>query len=205
MTVKDLRIISPDKIFKKVKKWFQGERKLAFLVTFISGIIIHFQLYSQEITNPDGLWNIIYKISGTWEVSLGRWGIAIFDTLRGGLVSPIISSFISIFIMALISISIVELFSIKNKIAIVIASIALASMPTFSTILTYWYCSDSYTFSILSSILAVYFVYRSSIKKKLRIYSRRLIFSYFNVFVSKPNRSDTYLMCNDYNLRYTKK
>ena len=167
--MRKIEVKSPEMYFKKLKNWIsKPENKIPIFTTIIVGIIVHFQLYSQEITNPDGLWNSVYHISGTWEVSLGRWGIVFFDYIRGGLVSPIISTFISIIIMASVSLVIVKIFEMKNKLVIFLTSVIIISMPTISEILTYWYCSDSYTFSILMSVLSVYFLYCRPYEKRFK-------------------------------------
>lgn len=162
-----ISIKSPELYFDKIMAFFRKtENKLAFLVTLISGLIVHFQLYSQELTNPDGLWNSVYYKADIWEASLGRWGIRFIDTIRMGLVSPIVSTFISILVMSFATILLVKLLKIKSKVAIVIVSIAMSAMPAFVDILTYWYCSDSYTLSIFISILAVYLIFDGPFKKK---------------------------------------
>jgi len=164
--MKKVKVLSPDECIKKFTNWFKEEKKIAFITAFITGLIVHFQLYSQELTNTDGLWNSIYYISGTWEMSLGRWGIVAFDTIRKGLVSPIISTTISIFFMSIVSVILVRLFDIKGKVTTILIAVATVAMPTLAATLPYFYCSDSYTFAILLAVLSVYFVYKMHNKVK---------------------------------------
>ena len=110
--------------------------------------------------------NSMFYKAGTWEVSLGRWGILLVDRLKNGFVSPVISTIISIFIMSVVAMIIVMLFGMKKKGTVILSSIAIVSMPAFSDVLTYWYCSDSYSLAMLFSVLAVYIIYK--IKPKIK-------------------------------------
>ena len=49
-----------EKIEQKFKEIFNKEDKTIFLITIISSMIIHFQLYALMITGPDTLLNSIY-------------------------------------------------------------------------------------------------------------------------------------------------
>ena len=159
-----ISIKSPEVYLNQIISFFsKTENKLAFLTTFIFGLIIHFQLYSQELTNPDGLWNSVYYKAGIWEATLGRWGIRIIDSIRLGLVSPIISTIVSILIISFASIFLVKVLKIKSKLSIILTSISIVAMPALVDLLTYWYCSDSYALSILLSILISFSIFLISI------------------------------------------
>lgn len=162
-----ISIKSPEVYLNQIISFFsKTENKLAFLTTFIFGLIIHFQLYSQELTNPDGLWNSVYYKAGIWEATLGRWGIRIIDSIRLGLVSPIVSTIVSILIISFASIFLVKVLKIKSKLSIILTSISIVAMPALVDLLTYWYCSDSYALSILLSILAIYLTFDGPFKRK---------------------------------------
>jgi hypothetical protein len=55
-----MQIISLNEIEEKLKKFWNKKRKLAFLTTFVLGLIVHFELYAKLIVgNAD---NISYGI-----------------------------------------------------------------------------------------------------------------------------------------------
>lgn len=155
-----IKIYSLDEIGKKLKEFCTSNVKLAFWATIIILLIVHFQLYSQEIMNTDGLWNSIYDIAGNWEVSLGRWGIYFVNLLRGSFVSPIVTSIISIVIIAITCVMIVKLLKINKKYTIVLMFALLASLPSFCNTLTYPYCADAYTLAMFFAVIAVYCIYK---------------------------------------------
>lgn len=56
----------------------------------------HFNLFINNAIAPDALATGTYKISGAWEMSLGRWGIVFLDTLRGGIVNEVLIVIVSL-------------------------------------------------------------------------------------------------------------
>jgi len=175
-----LLIHGPEQIFKKITNWFDTRRKLAFFTTFIICVIVHFTLYSKELTNADGITNLVYYFDYEWEISLGRWGLLLVDSLRNFLVIPIIITMISFVLMSFSSIILSDLLEIKEKSLIVLLSICLAVSPVFSYTLTYYYCSDGYSLAMLLSILAVYIMY----KKKHTFLSIPLIIATLSLYQS---------------------
>ena len=152
--------ISPNDFLKKITSKFTFNRKIAFFATVIMATIVYFQVYSNDIHNPDTLYAGNYHGGNEWEISLGRWGLIIMNLLRGSAVSTVISSFITIIIMGATSIVLVELLNIKKPIWIVLTSAIHVTAPTFAIIVTYPYCSDSYAIAMLLSVLSVYFIYK---------------------------------------------
>ena len=152
--------ISPNDFLKKITSKFTFNRKIAFFATVIMATIVYFQVYANDIHNPDTLYAGNYHGVSEWEISLGRWGLIIMNLLRGSAVSTVISSFITIITMGATSIVLVELLNIKKPIWIVLTSAILVTAPTFAIIVTYPYCSDSYAIAMLLSVLSVYFIYK---------------------------------------------
>lgn len=61
-------------------------------VLLVIALVAHFQMIANGLQNPDSIWlGGDYHIAGSWELSLGRWGLVLVDYLRGGFVSPILS------------------------------------------------------------------------------------------------------------------
>ena len=43
-----------DNLCKRFFSWFNKDRKVIFFVTFIVGLLVHFELYSKELLAYDG-------------------------------------------------------------------------------------------------------------------------------------------------------
>ena len=80
---------------EKIKTYFNKERKTIFLVTFITSIIVHFQLYALMITGADNLLNNIYHQADYWELQLLRFGLYFMQMIKGNVVSQVLVTLIS--------------------------------------------------------------------------------------------------------------
>ncbi len=146
-----------DYLEKNIKKLIK-EEKMIFLFTFIFGLLNFFYLLTNHVLSPDGLaYGPIYKSNG-WEVDLGRPFLLIVDRLRGGLVTAPVIMFIALFNISLSAIFLKKIYGIHKKIPVIVLTLLLVLFPTLSESALFIYCFDSYSFSLLFSILAIYFI-----------------------------------------------
>ena len=127
------------------------KEKMAFCITFILGLITHFAIFCTESLAPDALVTGNYKIAGNWEISLGRWGIIFFDSIRGGMVNEVIIIVFCLIFLGLSSALVCKMLNIESKFAIAIVSGIFATAPQFSETFMFIYCADSYCFSVLAA------------------------------------------------------
>lgn len=127
-----------------------------FLLMLIVGGMNHFALYSNEITNPDGLTVGKFRVSYLWEVRVGRWGIYLIEKLRGFLVSPYITTLLALIYMALSVLLILDILEIKKKSFQVTVAILMIVSPAMAQTLSYYYCADIYLLACLLSCLAIW-------------------------------------------------
>lgn len=161
-----LKIISPEEALENFINWFDKNKKFAFILTLLAGIITHITIITGTIMSQDGLWNSIqYFKPGVWKTTLGRWGIALVERLNNFIAIPSISTVTSIFIMAITSVILVDLFEFKSKISIVFTSLILVVTPTLTVTLLYVYTSVAYCFNFLVSVLVIWFLYKFKYKK----------------------------------------
>lgn len=157
-------------------------KKYAFFTAIILGILAHFTLYSQLITTTDGFHFGTRYYAGAWEISLGRWFIVILNILRYGLVSPAHITFFSIFILAITSILIVDIFEIKNKVTAIITSACIVLAPFVYQTLLYEFTADAYFIALLLSVLTVFFYKRKN--KILSIISIVLLMAIYQSYIN---------------------
>ena len=147
-----------EKVIENLKKYFNKERKTIFLVTFITSIIVHFQLYSLMITGADNLINNIYHTADVWEVMLLRFGLHFVQAIKGNIVSPVLTTLISSMLLGITVILSEDILEIKNKYFKYIIALLFAVAPNISATLTFFYCSDAYILGMFLATLSIYLV-----------------------------------------------
>lgn len=157
----------PENFLKNLSNFFNHQRKVIFLFSLIMGFVIHFALYSTgTLGNPDTInAGLIYK-AGKWETSLGRWSITFFDTLRGGVVSNVLVSILSILFMSLAAMFLIEVLEIKSGMGFQLLAAAFVIVsPAYAMMLTYYYCSDSYSAAVFFLVFGVWLLKKSNSRK----------------------------------------
>ena len=134
-----------------------------FLLMLIVGGINHFALYANEITNPDGLTVGSFRVSYLWEVRVGRWGIYLIEKLRGFLVSPYVTTFLTLIYMAISVLLILDILEIKKKSFQITVAILMIVSPAMAQTLSYYYCADIYLLACLLSCLAIWLAKRGKV------------------------------------------
>lgn len=153
----------------KVLTAFDRNEYRAFVISFITGLIVHFTVYSNQLVTPDGTIAGFYRLSGEWELSLGRWGLVLADALQGGVSNGLFSAMLSLLFISLSGIVLMRLFNIKTLLLGVLLCLTLTCSPMAAMILMYPYCALPYSLSIFFAILSVYLTFMSSSKKLLTI------------------------------------
>ena len=158
-------VYTPELIFEKAKAYFSKDRKMIFLTTIIIGVIIHFLLLTNLIGSQDGLMHLLHYSAGTYEASLGRWGIDFFDSLRNNMALPFITTLFSITILSFVNILLIEIFEIKGKLNKFLTVFAFVASPSLCLTLLYVYTADVYFWSLLLAVFTVYSFYNIKNKK----------------------------------------
>lgn len=159
------KIKSPEFVIEKVKSYFTNERKKIFITTFILGIITHFLLLTNLIMSQDGLLMGLHYTAGSYEATLGRWGINMIDSIRENLALPFITTLISIIVMGAINILIIDMLDIKSKLFKLFTIVSVVASPGLCMTLLYVYTADVYIFAMLFSVLSAYSLYKIKSKK----------------------------------------
>ena len=164
--MKKLKIITPEEALEKFLKWFDTNKRIAFIVALVVGLIAHITMITETIMSQDGLWNSMeYFRPGDWEITLGRWGIEIIERLTQFIAIPTINTVLCILMAALTSVFIVDLLDLKSKVSVIFTSLTLVLTPTLVVILLYIYTSFAYCFNLLLSTLVIWFLYKFKHKK----------------------------------------
>ena len=164
--MKKLNVITPEEALEKFLKWFDTNKRIAFIVALVVGIIAHITMITETIMSQDGLWNSMeYFRPGDWEITLGRWGIEIIERLTQFIAIPTINTVFCLVMVAMTAVFIVDLLDLKSKISVIFTSLALVLTPTLVVTLLYIYTSFAYCFNFLISTLVIWFLYKFKHKK----------------------------------------
>ena len=147
-----------DKILISLKKYFDKEKITTFIITFITMMFAHFELYSLIITGPDTLFGSIYYNSWQYDAGLGRFSLFYSQIIKGFIVSPFLSTLLCAVMLSFAVILIIDIFKIKNKYFKYILGIIIAVCPNISATLTFFFCSDGYIAGMLLAVTAVFVV-----------------------------------------------
>ena len=156
---KELKVITPEDALSKFLKWFDTNKRIAFLLALVVGFITHITMITETIMSQDGLWNSMeYFRPGDWETSLGRWGIELVQRATQFIAIPSINTVFCIFLMAVTAAILVDVLDLKSKISVIFTSLALVLTPTLVATLLYIYTSFAYCFNLLLSVLVIWFL-----------------------------------------------
>ena len=131
--------------------------KLRFIfVNWVIAVLCFMPLISNGYTNScDGLWASSYSSAGNWEVSLGRWGLYLFDKTRGGYAADPFNSYLTLLLLAIASCIMVGMFhEIKIKDYLLVQLILIST--TTGGFLSYRYMSPTLGLSVLIFVFAVW-------------------------------------------------
>ena len=123
---------------KKIRFLKNKENKKIFLITLITSMVVHFQLYALIITGPDTLINSMYHQADIWEAMLLRFGLDFMQAIKGNIVSPILATLLSSVFLAITVVLVIDIFKIKNKYLKYITSILFSVAPNISATLTFF-------------------------------------------------------------------
>lgn len=180
-----VKFLEPDELLNKFLKWFDARKRLAFITVIILGLITHITMLTETIMSQDGLWNSMkYSSAGDWELTLGRWGIALIEILNNFIKIPTIATISCIITMAISAIFLAEIFDFKSKISTIFSSAILVLTPSFTATVLYVYTSFAYCFNMLLAILAIWFLYKYKNKKIGFIFSCFCIMISFSIYQS---------------------
>lgn len=134
----------------KVKKSW----KIAFLSTFIIGLLTHIYKFTNTLLNHDSLFNFY---SDQNIIGSGRWFLSFACQFSSYFDLPWLIGLISIILIALTVVVIVDIFNIGNPIMIFITGGLLATFPAITETFFFEFTADGYMLAMLLAALAVRF------------------------------------------------
>lgn len=138
-----------------IKDMYYRYKNIAIFTFFIS-IFAYADMFINTIPNPDNYFFNEYFIAGNWEISLGRFVTRYIDKLTYGMNASIMISIIAIVIFILNAIVVCRIFEINNNFIAGIVSILIMLSPKTSSLLMYYFASETNAIGMLLCSLAIY-------------------------------------------------
>ena len=163
---KKFKIMAPEEALEKFLKWFDTNKRIGFIVALVVGLITHITMITETIMSQDGLWNSMeYFRPGDWELTIGRWGIAIVERIVQFIAIPTINTVLCIIMVAITAVLIIDLLDFKSKVSSIFTALALVLTPTLVVTLLYIYTAFAYCFNLLISTCVIWLIYKYKHKK----------------------------------------
>lgn len=139
-------------------KWEKIDKsyKIAFISTFVIGLLAHAYMFTNKFPNHDYPYNI-YGGQFNWSVMLGRWFLEPATMISSYFLLPWINGVLSVFYVAIASAFIIGILKIRNVIPIILCSGLLVTYPAFADTAGFLFTADGYMVAMMLASAAVWF------------------------------------------------
>lgn len=134
--------------------WFTKEKRWTFFLSVLIGLCTHFLLLAGQMMSPDGLCKSIRYYSEDFDLSIGRFGIRLFERLRANYSIVYLSAILSILFVAVAAVLLVSLLEIRSLTGAVLTGAVLTVSPALVLTMLHQYVSDLYFLSLLFVLIA---------------------------------------------------
>ncbi len=139
---------------KRFFEWFSKEKRWTFFLSVLTGILTHFILLTEGFMSQDGLCKSIRYYSEDFDISIGRWGIRLFEPLRANYTIVYLSAIVSILLVAAAAVLLTDLLQICSMTGCIITGILLEVSPSLTATMLHEYVSDLYFLSLIFILIA---------------------------------------------------
>jgi len=156
--------ITPTSLYELVMKKITKNQKIAFLSTFIIGILCHLFILTNSMFNTD---DIRYWYVNFDKPELGRWLQTYFAGISSYFSLPVVNGVLGIFYLSLAAMVLVALYDLENRLIIMLISALLVVFPAVTCILSYTFTFDAFMLSCFLSVCSAYYIARKKCKKSV--------------------------------------
>ena len=140
----------------RVSRWYKNlpeNIKLAFVSTFIIGLICHAYMMTNKWVNLD---DIVQLVDNMERTSSGRWFLMFPSAIGSEFSLPWLNGLLTILYSAIMSSLVVAMFGIKSKINTILISGIIVTFPTIGSLMPFMNTQDSYQFGAMLAGIAAY-------------------------------------------------
>lgn len=138
-------------------RWNQLERryKVAFIGTFIIGILTHMYMFTNKLPNHDYPYNI-HGNQFVWPLTLGRWFLEPATVISSHFYLSWVNGLLSVVYIAVAAAFIISIFRIRNTVPILLCGGLLVTWPAFADTMGFMFLADGFMLSLLFTCIAVW-------------------------------------------------
>ena len=139
-----------------LEKWKQLDKryKIAFMSTFVIGLLVHMYMITNKFPNDDYSYNI-YNDQFAWPLSLGRWFLSAATSISSYFALPWVNGLLAIFYVAIAAIFIIGILDLKNPIPIILCGGLLVAYPALTDSMGFLFTVDGYMIALVLAAMGV--------------------------------------------------
>ena len=141
----------PEEILKKIKNNVPPQWKTCFISAVTVGFIAHLYKMTGWLPNWDSL---VFRYDTQNMIALGRWFLPIVCSPSSFYDLPWLVGLLAILLHGLGAVCICKTLNVQKKVTAALIGALIVSFPTVTSVLTYNYVADGYSFAFLLSCLA---------------------------------------------------
>lgn len=178
-------ILATDKL-KRVYKRIPKHYKEAFLYALLFGVICHFYMMTNKITNHDDIEQLYNKMDLS---TSGRWFLEYAGSIGSYFSMPWVNGSLILVYLSLSNALVIGLFNIKDRLLIILVSALTMSITTIVSLFVFMNSADAYYLGYLFSVLAAFLYIRNAKWGKfafifLNVFSLAIYQIFFGISIS---------------------
>ncbi len=143
---------TPTEVVQSLKKYIKSEWKLAFLSTFVCGLLVHMPMLLSDIPNHDGLDSMYFDQN---MITSGRWFLTVACGFTSYYTLPWLIGVLAVLWLSVTAVLLVEFLEVKDKCCIVLISGLLVTFPAVASTFAYVFTMDGYMLALMLAVAAV--------------------------------------------------
>ena len=153
MEVKQKKAFDSESVIKGWYKAIPRQVKVAFIIAFITGLLVHLYMFVNKYPNHDDLTGMFVNYDQAWA---GRWLIKYLMPINTSISLPWVNGVFSILMVAIMSAIIVSMFDVKRPVMVALVAGVMACSPILATVFAYMFLADVNMFAALLAVLGAY-------------------------------------------------
>ena len=143
---------SREEVWKNIKLHIKREWKIAFVVAFLMGLLIHMPIMLSDIPNHDGLASMHFDQN---MITSGRWFLSVACGFSSYYTLPWLIGILAMLYLGLAAVALTEVLEVKSTWAIAGIGGMLVAFPALASTFAYVFTMDGYMLAVLLAILSV--------------------------------------------------
>lgn len=173
------KVKSLSEVLKKLYNKIESNAKLAFVITTIAMFICHIVYFINRWANEDDFHSILGELN---MIGSGRFMPG--TVLSSWFLAPVVLLIISMIALGLISMMIINMFKIKNKIYVIITSLLLATFPILALGFGYGFMVERYVMGMFFAVFTVFIANKFKYSGIISAFTLAITMGYYQSYIA---------------------